>query len=484
MDFTARDYSTIRRDLLSRASRVLPEWTDRDPSDFGMLLVDLWAYVGDSLHYYIDRAAGEAYLPTATQRESVLAFANLLDYTPQGRTSATGSCSVQNLSGSSFALPQYTEFVAKVGNTTYTAYATSPATVGVIAETVLVAEGQPFVNETLTSSASGEPGQRYTLPREKVAPDSVRVFVYENGVDPIEYTQVPRITSSPNGDRVFSTIVDANRELQVVFGSTLNGYVPPTGALIKATYVVSSGAAGNLPSNSIVTIKYGSPAGVFVDTSTTLSGGVDEESIESMKTSIPSVISAQNRAVTKRDFVAMTNMIAGVSKTAVQFTQGSGTADSTVTLYAQPNRSADYLTTADTSQTVSLTLRNQVVASVQPKALLGVNVVAATTIPWQKINLTVTVNVNERSVSNFVKRDVEAAIDRLFAFDNVFFGQRIPIGQIYRLLLNVPGVDYITISIFDQGVATGKQEFLLMGDWTLPKKGTIVLNMVGGVTTS
>lgn len=484
-NYASRDYETIRRDLLARASRVLPEWTDRDPADFGMLLVDLWAYIGDGLHYYVDRGATEAYLPTATQRESVLAFANLLDYVPQGRTSASGTVSIQNASVTDYTVAPYTEFIAKVGTTTYTTYTESGGLVLASSTNNLdLLEGQPYVNETLTSGASGAPGQRYALPRDKVVPNSVRVFVLENGIDPVEYTQVPRLSNAANGDKVFSTYVNADRDMEIVFGSTLNGYIPPSGAPINVTYVVSSGADGNLPVNSTVLFKSGSPADVFVASSSATYGGIDEESIISMKESIPSVISAQNRAVTKRDFVAMTNQIAGVAKTAVAFTQGAGSADSTVTIYAQPSRSADFLTTAEVSQTVSAQLQAEVEAAVQPKALLGVVVNAATTIPWQKIDLNVTVMVNDRFVSNFVRRDVEAAIDRLFDFDNVFFGQTIPIGQIYRLLLNVPGVDYITISVFDVSAGITKQETITVGPTTLPKKGAITINMVGGVTTS
>ena len=55
-NYASRTYSTIRQDLLNRAALVAPEWTDRDPSDFGMLFVDLWSYMGDIMNYYIDRA--------------------------------------------------------------------------------------------------------------------------------------------------------------------------------------------------------------------------------------------------------------------------------------------------------------------------------------------------------------------------------------------------------------------------------------------
>ena len=87
-DYTNRDYTSIRNDLLNRASVVLPEWTSRDNSDFGMLFVDLVAYMGDILHYYVDQAARESFLETATRRSSLLAIASLLDYIPHGRTAS------------------------------------------------------------------------------------------------------------------------------------------------------------------------------------------------------------------------------------------------------------------------------------------------------------------------------------------------------------------------------------------------------------
>ena len=63
-DYTSRDFANIKGDLLARASRVVPEWTTRDPGDFGVLLTDMWAQMGDVLHYYVDRAAGESFLAT------------------------------------------------------------------------------------------------------------------------------------------------------------------------------------------------------------------------------------------------------------------------------------------------------------------------------------------------------------------------------------------------------------------------------------
>ena len=41
----------------------MPEWeTAGEASDFGTLLMELFAYMGDVMHFYIDRTASEAFL--------------------------------------------------------------------------------------------------------------------------------------------------------------------------------------------------------------------------------------------------------------------------------------------------------------------------------------------------------------------------------------------------------------------------------------
>lgn len=492
-DYTARDYDTIKRDLLARAERVFPEWTDRDPSDFGVLLIDLWAYAADVMHYYIDRAAGEAFLPTATQRESVLALANLLDYVPTGRTSAQAQLTLGNSTAVDYTVPPYTTFLARYDNTTYQCYTLAGGVIPASStEAITLYEGQLYENETLTSAASGQGGQRYTLLKTGVVNSSVVVQVYEDGVTPTTYQRVPRITGAATGDKVFAINVNADNEVEVVFGTSLNGFVPPSGSPIIATYAVSSGNAGNIPSDSVTGWSSATPTGLSVVSSTAFSGGVDEESITTLKRSIPNVISAQNRAVTRNDFVALATQIEGVAKATIKYEPGtltgaSGGASATnasVTIYPQVERGNDFLTTSDTSQTVAASVQTQVVDSIQPKAMLGVDVVSATSIDWTPIDLQATVYVNERFVSNWVKTDVQEALDELFDFDNVFFGQRLSLGQVYQIILNVPGVDYVVVSVFDETPGSTLQTTILVDELKLPKKGSYTLTMEGGITTS
>ena len=60
--------------------RPLQRLTTRDNSDPSIALLDAWAIVSDVLTFYEERIANEGYLPTATERRSVLELARLIGY--------------------------------------------------------------------------------------------------------------------------------------------------------------------------------------------------------------------------------------------------------------------------------------------------------------------------------------------------------------------------------------------------------------------
>ncbi|MFC4467199.1 putative baseplate assembly protein [Streptomyces xiangluensis] len=80
IDYTARDYETIRKLLLDRLALTTPDWVERNPADLGMTLVELLAYTGDQISYQQDAVATEAYLDTARRRVSVRRHVRLIDY--------------------------------------------------------------------------------------------------------------------------------------------------------------------------------------------------------------------------------------------------------------------------------------------------------------------------------------------------------------------------------------------------------------------
>jgi hypothetical protein len=80
INYLAKDYASFRRIMLDRMALLAPRWTERNAADVGVALVELLAYVGDSLSYRQDAVATEAYLDTARRRVSIRRHARLVDY--------------------------------------------------------------------------------------------------------------------------------------------------------------------------------------------------------------------------------------------------------------------------------------------------------------------------------------------------------------------------------------------------------------------
>ena len=105
VDYTGRDYYAIRAELITRIQDRIPEWTASDPADFGVALVEAFAYMGDIISYYIDRNANENYISTAVQRSSVLNIANIYGYTPVSYRQASVTLTYTNTSANDYTVP-------------------------------------------------------------------------------------------------------------------------------------------------------------------------------------------------------------------------------------------------------------------------------------------------------------------------------------------------------------------------------------------
>ena len=98
-DYLARDWRSLRQALLEFLIQERPE-ADLSAADPTVTLLELFAHVGDLLHYRLDRVATEAYLETARLRTSVRRHARLVDYPLGEAVSARTFVHVQVAPGS------------------------------------------------------------------------------------------------------------------------------------------------------------------------------------------------------------------------------------------------------------------------------------------------------------------------------------------------------------------------------------------------
>ncbi|MGW4392156.1 putative baseplate assembly protein [Streptomyces sp. NPDC004685] len=103
VDYTARDYDTIRKLLLDRLALTTPDRVERNPADLGVTLVELLAYTGDQISYQQDAVATEAYLDTARRRVSVRRHVRLIDYAMHDGCTARAYVTVQTAGDTALA---------------------------------------------------------------------------------------------------------------------------------------------------------------------------------------------------------------------------------------------------------------------------------------------------------------------------------------------------------------------------------------------
>ena len=80
IDYLAKDYASFRRLLTDLIPQLNSGWIERNPSDLGIAVLELFAFEGDNLSYFQDAVANEAYFDTTRQRASAKKHARLVDY--------------------------------------------------------------------------------------------------------------------------------------------------------------------------------------------------------------------------------------------------------------------------------------------------------------------------------------------------------------------------------------------------------------------
>jgi hypothetical protein len=80
VDYRIGTYLTFRKDMINSLQQNISEWSSKGRRDYAVVLVEMWAYLLDILSYYSERIINEAYVETASLRESVLALSELINY--------------------------------------------------------------------------------------------------------------------------------------------------------------------------------------------------------------------------------------------------------------------------------------------------------------------------------------------------------------------------------------------------------------------
>ncbi len=92
INYTNRDFSSIRGDLTQIAERFYPDtFQDFSEASFGAMMLDAVAYVGDQLSFYLDYNVNESFLDTSYQLDNIIRHGRIMGYKDSGRPSVYGT---------------------------------------------------------------------------------------------------------------------------------------------------------------------------------------------------------------------------------------------------------------------------------------------------------------------------------------------------------------------------------------------------------
>jgi hypothetical protein len=458
VNYTSRDYASIRDEMITLIPKYIPEWTNTDPSDFGITLIELFSYMGDMLNYYIDRAANEGFISTATQKSSVLSIANLLGYTPSNATPAKVDLTLTNNTLSSITVPAGAQVATTTtvnGINTQIIFETNfdvivPANASAISSAT---QGQTISYEYLGDS-NGTANQSKALAKSPLiySTSSVIVGSLVGGIPVgVTYTEIPYIIDAGYNDPSYAVTTDENDISYITFGDGVSGRIPATTG-IYATYRIGGGALGNVGPKTITYPVNGVPSGIKVTNLASATGGSDQETTDSIRINAPLAYTALTRAVSLKDYGSLSVQVPSIAKAIAD----SGSAYNNITLYIAPFGDNGINTPGvdayGNTTAVFTNAQQDLITFLTDKAPATTTVTINPPV-YVPINASFTAYIDPRQRQSVVTTAINLALQTAFNFDSVVFSENVILQYIHNVLTQVDGLTYVDFSLLTRADA-------------------------------
>ena len=493
-DYTNRDYSSLLGSLLDLAVQKLPEWTDRSENDFGRMMMELFAYVGDILFYYQDRIANEAFLSTAVERRSVIDLLSLIGYTLSTPAPATAdltltapnddAADVRVEVGARFATEAApnkpaVEFVyLPVTNTSLEVARNGSG--GQISFGLSVVNAVPIDDEVVGTS-NGEANQGFKLsqwpvllPRDADSQDNFTIEVDPGGGYQV-WGKRGTLLYSRSDDLHFTVHVDESDIVEVIFGDSVFGQIPPAGSSIRVSYLTGGGSSGNVGANTIITMKSGVNVSVEVTNTNAASGGTDRETIANARFQAPQVFRSMDRAVTGADIAALARNIPSVARAVA---------------VAPSWNYVDLYIVAFGGMDLTDELRASVLRYFKDRSMVT-TLISVRQPVFVSIDLTLEVGINPTFYRDDVQQRLKTAVNALFDIGRLDFGRSFYLSKVFEAAEAVAGVDFARVTVF-RGIrsqpvgqlvdpAAAATGLIQLQAREFPRQGTLIINVIGGL---
>ncbi|TEB07867.1 Baseplate J-like protein [Pelotomaculum schinkii] len=456
IDYTDKDYDSLRDAMLALATEKLPGWTDHSANDPGVVLLELFAYMGDLILYYQDRIANESFLDTAVERSSVINLLRLIGYelrppqpasvdltllfkpdikTDAGTVTIDDKAEFKTTAGPAGGDPvsfryvrqpltidlQLLPLIQHTDGKTYRCYDSLP-----------VIQVDSVQEKEIVGSSDNSSGQRFRLAGTPLIVDSLEVYV-----DGEKWERRETLFYSDSAGKHYVVRRDESDVSWIEFGDGNFGSIPRKGSNnITASYRTGGGIKGNIPKNSIFKVSaIGDPGSnlQLVFNPNASSGGMEREDCAQAVLRGPQLFRARSRAVTGEDYEAYARDF-GVAKVRAQAANWN-----TVELYVAPAGGGK----------PSDTLKEDLRLYFEDKRMLT-TIIEVKDPVYVDVMIEGDLFIKPQYFRDSVRQRVEDAVNRLLAFENVDFARVLYVSKVYEVIEAIEGVEGVTISGFER----------------------------------
>ena len=364
IDYSAAEFPEFKDALTNYIKSVYPDdYNSFAESDLGMMIVELFAYMGTVLSYKADMLANENFITSVKAPENLRKLLQLIGVTMRGPISSKSGCTLtvdddEVLTGTNeLSITPANRSISVLSNKdsgqlTFTIYAVDgTGAVDMESQTLtlavadsLNAQGKIFSNliliEGQLKTQVGTFSNTDTIHTIKITDPSIVEGSLILHTDGVVYNEIENLFLADATDKVFSKTYMDDYSVKLNFGDDIRGQAPTAGKTFTVYYRVGGGDRGNIVSNTVnvkipATIETSSVT-VDITNPTKATGGLRSETAEHAKKWGPYFFKTQYRAVTGEDYTAFANHFtsqAGQSGKAFAVLRNSGAGGNMIDIY-------------------------------------------------------------------------------------------------------------------------------------------------------
>lgn len=383
LNVTELDFADIKQNLKNFLKQQ-SEFNDYDFDGSGLnVLLDVLAY---NTHYNALNAhysLNESFLDSAQIRGNVVTRAKLLGYTPRSVLSPRAQVDISvNVAAEVGTKPTILELTRGTKLNTvvsgeefqYVVLETQQATLSAVTANtyqyndVVIAEGS--IRELKYRVDNDIENQKFQLSDYDADTSTLRVRVQSNEESSSfdVYTKFESLKDVNSTSKVYYLQENPSGYYEVYFGDGVTGFKPSNNNIVTIDYVTTEGKESNGANSFSMVDSIGGFSTITITLDTAASGGVDAETMESIRFNAPLTFIAQNRAVTADDYSAIIKKeFSNIDSISTWGGEDNDPPDYGKVYIAIKPLLAEQLTTAEKSDITGAILKGKNVVSITPE---------------------------------------------------------------------------------------------------------------------